>query len=136
MTEKIAVDVQQVADTLRSIVAENPNHMYTLPWGGVPNGIDMCFYVHGYETGNLTTGCIIGHLAHKLGAPLTSMAPYERHSASSLIDGLFSFPHDSTQDVYRLMSFLNNVQAHQDRGDSWGEALRQTDAEAELAVAA
>lgn len=132
MTEKIAVDVKQVEDALREIVAANPNRVYRTPSGYIPDGIAMCFYVHNAGTANAEPGCLIGKLAHKLGASLDSMAPFERGSSYVLMAGLFDFPHNSETELSRLGTLLNDVQGYQDRGTPWGEALRQ--AEAELSV--
>ncbi|MBT2609866.1 hypothetical protein J7I97_16660 [Streptomyces sp. ISL-87] len=113
-----AVTDSVVLETLREVVAERPDYVYSSPEYMPADEEDgRCFYVHKDESGSpVSAGCVIGVVLYRLGAPLEWMEQLEARPASSLAGRLFPQLSD------RTMQKLNLVQSAQDNGDTWGTA--------------
>lgn len=101
---------QQVSDTLKAVVAEQPEYVYAKPAELKSPGNDRCLYVHGDKP-----GCGVGHVLHRLGVPLSFLAEYEGVGASILAVRL-DLP-------WRASVLLEHFQHAQDDGRPWVEAL-------------
>ena len=108
--DKITTNDQEVITTLRAVVAERPDYVYTNPF---PDDAGTCRYVHGD-----TPGCLVGHVLHRLGVPLEELSRHEGKNACSvaadLLDGISS---DASWAI-------EHAQFRQDLGDTWAEALK------------
>ncbi|MER5883111.1 hypothetical protein ABT160_04725 [Streptomyces sp. NPDC001941] len=118
-TDAVVTD-EKVLETLRELVAERPDYVYSCPEhmeGKVDGGDAACFYVHTDEDGSLVSpGCAIGVALHRLGVDLESLADVETHQASVVVSRFFSELSRST------MTKLNCMQSYQDNGHTWGAA--------------
>lgn len=112
-----------VLSTLRAVVAERPDHVYTRPVHMLPIiGSDGhkaadCLYVHTApdDESDLTPGCLVGTVLHRLGVPLEELAGNE---------GTGGFEVAADHGVSEgLCWFLGAVQSRQDSGKPWGVAL-------------
>ncbi|MFF5371361.1 hypothetical protein [Streptomyces sp. NPDC013187] len=114
----IALTDEQVLSTLRDVSDESPEKVYEAPahlqdeWGS-------CYYVHTDEDGNQSAGCIVGAVLHRLGVPLLDLRKVETYGADA------AFPLLEIKGVSsQVKSFLRHVQGKQDRGQTWGKAVR------------
>jgi len=115
----INVSSQQVIDTVRALVAERPDYVYTGDGEGYVPGESSCYYVHEQSDGTKVPGCLVGHALHALGVPLDVLEEYEGTSAHAAAEQTLSISDSAT----RTLSFLSVAQEWQDRGAPWGNAL-------------
>ena len=91
-----------------------------------------CLYVHREpvwdaalgdfgDNDKLTPGCLIGTALHLAGVPLRMLATYEEMGADSVVASLVEQGEIGSA-TEEARSFLDNAQAYQDRGKSWGVA--------------
>jgi hypothetical protein len=117
----MSVTAAQFYAAAREVVAEQPEFVYTPPKNpddNDPNG-DFCMYVHAdAETGTKSCGCVVGHIAHKLGASYESMSRYEGKPASAMLYGLFGAAF-----LGSVAHFADELQYRQDSGKTWAAAL-------------
>lgn len=77
-----------------------------------PEGALDCKYVYGN-----TPSCIVGHMLHALGHPLTQLSQFEGKSAEEIFHCL-EYVLDRQQ-----MDFVYRLQGQQDSGIPWGRSL-------------
>ena len=99
-------DIRRVLDALFEVVAEfGPDYVYHRPDG------QNCLYVH-----NGAPHCLAGKVLRKLGVPLAQLSAKEGSGCSRFTNvGL----------NVNALSVLQTAQEAQDRGKTWGYALRQ-----------
>ncbi|MEV6419037.1 hypothetical protein [Streptomyces sp. NPDC051662] len=109
---------EDVLSTLRKVVAERPEYVYSAPehMGATKDG-SVCFYVHKDEDGtNVAAGCVIGVVLHRLGIPLDELEKQEgenaRDALTRLVPALSRWVKED----------LNRMQMHQDNDVAWGLA--------------
>lgn len=121
----IVTDIEQVFDTLREVVAEQPENVYEKPeeYVDAPNHID-CFYVHPGDT----CGCLIGHVYNRLGVPLSVLKRHEGRTASQVGRNVLQFPQDSDIKSAEFLYALDAAQSEQDDGKTWDRALQRAEA--------
>jgi hypothetical protein len=102
---------------IRKLAKKNPDFVYTNP---DPEST-TCLYVHDAGTRHASPGCIVGAGLANLGFSLSKLAENERRGAAIVTIGLGIDLDESTQ------NWLNNVQAKQDEGESWGVAVAFAD---------
>ena len=105
----------EIVATLEAVVAENPGYVYEAPYQ--PLDDVSCYYVHSYEDGDAAPGCVVGHVFHRLGVPLETLAAHESASAWDVVTTLIP---EVGEDVAKL---LDHVQGAQDYGEPWAVAL-------------
>jgi hypothetical protein len=89
-------------------------HLYVSP--DVPGELGAaCYYVHHDENG-LVPGCIVGWLLYKRGYALNQI---DMRGSSHYVLSSLGIKADR-----RTRAFVRAVQAHQDDGYPWGEAVR------------
>jgi len=82
---------------------------------------DGCYYIHGdLVTGTAVPGCLIAHALHAEGVSLETLSVYEGVAVAGMFD------RGSTA----AGNILEHAQVKQDRGRTWGEALRAAEAKA------
>lgn len=109
---------RQFIDAIRAIVAETgEDHVYErIDDGNDPHR--SCWYVHDGQP-----SCLIGRALHRIGVPLDLLARNEGTSALSLMEDIGGFSY-----TVRLAADLaQDVQDGQDKGNTWGDALRVFD---------
>jgi hypothetical protein len=104
------VTAEQFRTTTREVVAERPTYVYAIPPTDDPEE-DFCKYVHGD-----VPGCVIGHVAHRLGVPLAELAKREGASAPEILAEFFGLEGS-------VASFASEVQWRQDSGMTWADSL-------------
>lgn len=111
------ITAEKLIDTLRAVANEKPDHVYTAPAHMDKN--DSCYYVHTDPEDNqkLSPGCLVGAALHRLGVPLEELKRHEGESAYALLDQLCPGV------GHRARCFAGEVQALQDEGTAWGEAI-------------
>jgi hypothetical protein len=109
---------EQVMTTLRQVVNERPEYVYTAPkhmrdFEGDPS----CFYVHTDVNGGASEpGCVVGAVLNRLGVPLESLAEWEGASAHAVAMRVCYMPP-------RTAAALSRAQDAQDNGTTWERAL-------------
>ncbi len=86
-----------------------------------PSALSDCMYVHNPDSEDAYAGCGIGLAFALEGVPLDTLSQHEHNDATNLVSQLKvvgvleSFEHQAR-------SFMQNFQAKQDIGYTWGEA--------------
>ncbi|MGW4446470.1 hypothetical protein [Streptomyces sp. NPDC004682] len=107
----------EVLETLRQVVSERPEYVYSAPEYMEPNRGAKCFYVHKDERGaNVSAGCVVGVVLHRLGMPLEELADREGDTALQVMNRLVEGTSGATR------SALLSIQEYQDEGTAWGTA--------------
>lgn len=102
--------LEKAIELLDNAIAERgADHVYVPDVAG-----SSCFYVHGDKP-----GCIIGHVLHQFGIPLSELKKVEGKRAALAVDEL-----DIRTEKYLVSQFLDHVQRAQDNGSPWGDAVR------------
>ncbi|MFI0211975.1 hypothetical protein ACH4OV_25305 [Streptomyces diastaticus] len=115
--ERIKVTPEQVLDVMREVVAEAGEEFVYEP----PTGLGVCLYVHRPHGGGASVpGCLVGQVLHRLGVPLDELTEHEAQLARTMAPKLV----DAGEGADLLVTALDNAQAIQDGGHSWGAALR------------
>lgn len=116
-------DVQVIA-ALREVVAESPERVYEAPptMPTLPGGTS-CFYVHRTAEGAVP-GCLVGHVLHRLGVPLSELEKWEGAGAQDPTLATLNILGDNDEYAVRM---LVEVQSTQDNGAPWGTALSLAD---------
>jgi hypothetical protein len=118
--ERIKVTGDAVISTLREVAAERPDYVYEAP-EAQREGLLYCFYVHNDgEAGVEVPGCIVGHVLHRLGVPLDSLAQHEGKGAHVVAEEFLEIQGDLTRDAEFA---LCEAQGNQDTGRPWGESV-------------
>lgn len=108
----------KVIQTLREVAAERPDYVYTNEYGNRANGETTCRYVHHADGPEAAPGCIVGHVLHRLGVPLESLAAREGGGAIAVaVRTLGAYISLSTRDALAL------AQSNQDSGYPWGKSV-------------
>ncbi|MFF5371363.1 hypothetical protein [Streptomyces sp. NPDC013187] len=127
MTAAVAITDDQALATLREVVAERPEYVYSAPayMQEIQDGEDpSCFYVHKDEDGSIVAaGCAVGVVLNRLGLPLEELVKHEGKTAYQLVN---TAPVEVTT---KTRDLLNRMQTHQDSGDPWGLAYAKTTGE-------
>lgn len=120
MTTAVGIEItdEKALATLREVVTERPEYVYSAPdYMKEGNRDASCFYVHIDEDGSqVSAGCAIGVVMHRLGVPLEDLVKEEGCRAYGVVQR--HFPNLSP----RTYSRFNDMQMCQDDGDSWGLA--------------
>lgn len=128
ITRDIQQDLQKVTQVLDDLVAEF-GYDYVYPHARLEEtGIGKCMYVEnkdpenfdlieGVEIEDLKPSCIIGHLAVRLGVDMEELRRVNEEGFSELCCYIY-IPHC---DPFRQE--LAQLQARQDKGMCWGEAV-------------
>jgi hypothetical protein len=127
MTTATQVEItdELALSTLRDVVAERPEYVYSAPDHMTEQAEDMsCFYVHSDETGELVSaGCAVGVVLHRLGLPLEELEKEEGATAWSLLRRRFPSLSSQTRNQFNLMQMC------QDSGSPWGLAYAKATGE-------
>lgn len=103
------IHLSDLVDQVRKVAAQYPDFIYTKTPGG------RCLYG---PTKKNPHGCIMGKALQDLGLPLPpegeGISTFLAHAAEFLI---------TPDDQARLLYWLDEVQAAQDSGVSWGQAV-------------
>lgn len=121
--------LDQIIAEIRTIAAESPYFIYT-----PPEGEAACLYVH---TDPVTDeviegeGCIVGQALVRLGVDADQLGG--TLTADSVLrdlekEGLLTTAPTGADES--KLSWIRNVQCHQDSGVAWREAVEQADTEA------
>jgi hypothetical protein len=117
MHERVKLSEAQIMDTLREVVAEQPDYVYAAPQHMARPNVESCFYVHAdADSTNIRPGCLVGAVLYRLGVPLERLAAHEGTGASCVTSVLVN-----TDD--RAVAVLDLAQGAQDKGSTWSEAL-------------
>lgn len=114
----INVTGSAVLDTLREVVAERPDYVYSAPEDQVTESLS-CYYVHGSGS-DATPGCVVGHVLNRLGVPLEVLSTYEGRDADYVAARVLDVSDDWAADAPHALAV---AQIEQDRGAAWGKAL-------------
>jgi hypothetical protein len=125
MSEKVLLTEKNVTEAFRQII-EDFGADYVYRKRGLA---DSCFYVHKTPEGE-APGCIVGQLLHRLGVPLEVLKKREGRSAWAVFYGDVLFDEGQADSPVRLEGDylarkIQLVQSAQDRGETWGEAVRR-----------
>jgi hypothetical protein len=127
----ITLTLERTKELLAEAVVERgEGYVYTRPDGkqSSPDGSESCFYVHTPDMDASITesvpGCIAGYVLHKAGVPLEALRTCETAPADSAVSHLSMETALSVDSGVAIL--LREVQVMQDRGRSWGEAVRET----------
>lgn len=120
------ITIENVVAEVRKLASEQPDFNYM---SQSPDQSDTgCSYlgaVIGVEGGQ---GCIVGQALTRLGVPAVVLREHEgsgaRHVIAALRETAGAY---MTEAEHVLAYWLGNVQAHQDRGDPWAEAVALAD---------
>lgn len=113
------VSYQEVLAVANAVVEEfGANYVY-------PDYMDGCVYVKGNKP-----SCLVGHVLHRLGVDLISFANEESHydgdANGRAIDALWVTVEEYGVSFSPLArGFLMDIQADQDSGCTWGDAVEQ-----------
>lgn len=117
----------KVLETLREIVAEQPDYVYKSPehQRGV---FARCFYVHTdpavpHDIDKAVAGCLVGHVLNRLGVSLLELKQHEGEDAKYAADNL------GLGSVAGCV--LQRAQGAQDDGETWAGALATAEAVSE-----
>lgn len=111
---------------VRQLAAEQPEYVYNPKSFPDTGSGARCKYTHTLEDGSKVPGCIIGQAIFNItGKPVDQW-----RDSGGVLD--FKFMRDAELDNFAgdwsdRAKWLANVQSHQDRGISWGEAVRRAD---------
>lgn len=96
---------------LREVVAERPEHVYRPPGWDVDTRTE-CLYVHldGDGVGPAEPGCLIAHVLHREGVPLSALQEWEGRPPNTFLG-------------YDVGAILTDAQQAQDDGNPWSAAL-------------
>lgn len=109
--------VEQVCAEVRRLAAESPDCKY--PYG------KGCFYTRG-ECTNGSTGCIVGQAFRRMGLDCASLDSSDRHTPSAGMACLNLGLEDTAIKGANAV-WLSTVQAFQDSGHTWGQAVADAD---------
>lgn len=104
------------------------NYVYVNAEGRTAGTLDAqdcmasCNYLHG-EGDETVAGCIVGHVARRVGVPDRILRSEEENTSRSLIDAVHADPDVKLEFTETASAVLSAAQCAQDRGDTWGEAL-------------
>jgi hypothetical protein len=120
MVALMSVTTGRVMETLRDVVAEQPEYIYEAPehmaHRHVMEGV-ACFYVHTDADGGIaTSGCVVGAVLNRLGVPLDALADWEGYGAFTVSRKVMSMPMEARYALAR-------AQDAQDFGGTWADAL-------------
>lgn len=120
----IATTDEQVMEVLKDEVSKRPDYVYSRPEYMKEIDEASCFYVHQDETGeNVSAGCLVGVVLHRLGVPLEELAKREGKPAARVI------PHVVTGITHDMVKVLQDAQYAQDEKNTWGEAYAKATGE-------
>lgn len=124
------IQVRVIASRVAKIAAESPNYVYVQP-SGTLGGDNMglsCSYSEGRVYNKETSefigfgGCLIGQAIASLGFPVPG-GEYGDTGIQSLIRG-GEWCNDAELGDNPAANWLDKVQYWQDRGTTWGEAVK------------
>lgn len=114
----IEITAERALELLREVVAEyGEDYVYVNPQGQRAGDDDdngdqaSCWYVHGDKP-----GCIAGHVYHRAGLSLETLKLMENNGASH--------PGFRQRVTGEGPTILSIAQDRQDKGETWGQALR------------
>lgn len=133
-------------DHVRAVVADiveaaGPDYAYVPPLGVDLGDATGCFYAHAYGC-RPGPGCLVGQTLVRLGVAESRLAEIDKsHFVQNAHDLTYRLINDGTLtiapcvrcengdnnhqcDADAIVSFLQAIQAHQDGGQTWAEALR------------
>jgi porphobilinogen deaminase len=115
----------ELVDTLRAVIAEDPDHVYTVP-EHMQDG-KACYYVHEAHDNpdDLTPGCVVGVVLDRFGVPLDVLHEREGENAATVLRKFFPKIRNETTDLFTY------CQNRQDRGDTWAAALKYAESDCE-----
>jgi hypothetical protein len=118
MTTAVEIETtdEKALATLREVVAERPEYVYSCPTHMQEYDDDLsCFYVHTDEDGSMVSaGCVVGVALNRLGMPLEELAKEEGSTAHAVISRYFPLISK------RVRARFNDIQMHQDAKNTWG----------------
>lgn len=107
-TEPAAIDLKTAFALMKQVVEEvGPDHVYRRQ----PDVV-RCQYVHDTEP-----GCLVGHILHRHGVSLETLARHEGQSAAMFV---------GTLATGEAAAMLSHAQSFQDAGLTWSETYRNT----------
>ncbi|MGW1859348.1 hypothetical protein [Streptomyces collinus] len=121
---RVTVPASKVIETLREVVAEQPDYTYEAPAHMAGEGAPLsCFYVHvdGNDEPD-TPGCLVGHVLNRLGVPLDRLAMYEGTGAGGMVAAVLDVT-GHPDEVGNVVDVLAFTQDAQDNGSTWADAL-------------
>ncbi|GLY55310.1 hypothetical protein [Lentzea sp. NBRC 102530] len=83
-----------------------------------PADVGFCKYVHGD-----VPGCIVGHMLHRHGVPLSDLRDFDYNGGGSLAKGSVISNAPDGWFTEEALPFLATLQYEQDMDRCWGEAL-------------
>jgi hypothetical protein len=104
------------------------NHVYVNAEGLTAGALDAqgnlasCNYLHG-EGDETVAGCIVGHVARRVGVPDRILRNEENNTSSSLVDAIHADAEVGLEFTDTASHVLRMAQSAQDLGKTWGEAL-------------
>jgi hypothetical protein len=111
----IELTLARTKELLAEAVAEKgADFVYVNKYGhqADDSGDVTCYYAHGDQP-----GCIVGNVLHRAGVLLDDLAAFEAQNVDDLASRLFTAEAG-------VKPLLIHIQAHQDVGVPWGEAVR------------
>lgn len=119
--------VADVVNQVRNLAAGSPEYVYWAPEEPAANGMPGCSYVNGVGG----KGCIVGQALTNLGVTKDELAKHEGTRAGVVVPYLLG-----VEEGTQKLAWLDAVQARQDDGCEWAEAVAHADAHYPLAVEA
>lgn len=113
--------LRRIRDAAIGAAQSHPNFVYGT---GYSSSATCCYY----PDSKSPVGCIVGHAARSVGHSL------DRHGSAGVLTalqgaiGVELYACDRSKSVNLIVSGLGTLQAEQDQGRSWGEALASADA--------
>lgn len=127
MTYNYDFTVQDVADEMRAIAAQSPNFVYRAQDPSIQEE-DQCSYLGmSRDRHNEGRPCIVGQALQNLGVTRDHLDDVEGRSAFIALTWLLGLNNSHTVTADRTLNKIGLVQAHQDNGASWGEAIKGLD---------
>lgn len=116
------VTLEQVEQKVREIAKRNPKKVYA------PAGTERAcrYHLTRNNSAHRKDRCIFGQAFSELGVSEEDLVNIRSYSASAAIRELFDIDNDDPDRYNRLLA-LRSVQVAQDRGESWGEAIKRLD---------
>lgn len=110
---------EKFKETLKQVVSENPERVYSSPEHQASTETGRCFYVHTDEkTGQPDAyGCLFGVVLGRLGIPMETVQEWETRPISHVLKDMFPGVFEP-----KTLWQMSDVQTYQDDGNTWGES--------------
>ena len=113
---------KDVLQEMVSIAQDNPDFVYTDQGAPDEGFIHGCSYL-GRAVGDPTgSACIVGRALSNLGVSDETLKYFEKTPAGGVIPAV-TVSYGDDDDDFSITNIIDQIQEHQDCGDSWGKAI-------------